>query len=217
MAGMSALIAACGIVAQADLLAAIVLVESSGNRLALAVNGAMELARVPRDRAEAAAMARWLKAHRYSFDAGLAQVNSANLARLGLDEATVFEPCPNLRAAAAILDECRERAWKRGLPGGRAVAAAISCYNTGHLTRGVRNGYVAAVRAALARAHSREPGRRRRSAGFSSASFPSAWRRPEAFELASAEALPPPQGLERAPRPTASVPSAPPNTERTDQ
>jgi hypothetical protein len=109
MAGVSSLILACGLVAQVDLLAAIVRVESGGNPLALAVNGAVELVRATRDRGDAVAMARWLTAHGYNFDAGLAQVNSANLARLRLDAITVFEPCANLRAAAAILKECRER------------------------------------------------------------------------------------------------------------
>src|SRR5919198_1943573 len=149
MAGVSSVILACGLVAQVDLLGGIVRVESGGNPLALAVNGAVELVRAPRSHDDAVAMARWLAAHGYNFDEGLAQVNSANLARLGLDVTTVFEPCANLRAAAAVLDECREHARANGLSGRGTVAAALSCYNTGHLTRGAQMGYVAAVHATL--------------------------------------------------------------------
>ncbi|GAO01291.1 lytic transglycosylase domain-containing protein [Anaeromyxobacter sp. PSR-1] len=148
MTGLSGLIAACGIVAHADLLDAIVRVESGGNPIALRVNGAVELVRVPRDLDDAAAMARWLATHGYSFDAGLAQVNSANLARLGLDTSSVFEPCANLRAASRLLEECYERALQRWDDMERAMTAALSCYNTGHFTHGVRNGYVSSVRAA---------------------------------------------------------------------
>jgi type IV secretion system protein VirB1 len=148
MTGLAALIVGCGIVRQVEVLEAIVRVESGGNPIALAVNGAVELVRTPRDLADAAAMARWLAAHGYNFDAGLAQVNSANLARLGLDASSVFEPCANLRAASHVLQECHERALQDRDDGERAMAAALSCYNTGHLTRGLSNGYVTAVRAA---------------------------------------------------------------------
>lgn len=148
MTGLSALIVACGIAARVKLLEAIVRVESGGNANALAVNGSAELVRAPRDRKDAAAMARWLAAHGYDFDAGLAQVNSANLARLGLDSSTVFEPCANLRAASRVLKECHERALQRWDDEERATSAALSCYNTGDFTRGVKNGYVSAVRAA---------------------------------------------------------------------
>ncbi|ACL64478.1 Lytic transglycosylase catalytic [Anaeromyxobacter dehalogenans 2CP-1] len=149
MTGLSALIVACGIVRHVGLIEAIVRVESGGNPFALAVNGAVELVHAPRDRDEAAAMARWLAAHGYNFDAGLAQVNSANLARFGLDTSSVFERCANLRAASRVLEECHERALQHWDDEERAMAAALSCYNTGHLTRGLRNGYVTAVRAAV--------------------------------------------------------------------
>jgi type IV secretion system protein VirB1 len=148
MTGLSALMVACGLVGRLDLLEAIVRVESGGNPIALVVNGPVELVRAPRDRRDAAAMAAWLAAHGYDFDAGLAQVNSANLVRLGLDTSSVFEPCANLRAASRVLDECHERALQRWGDEERAMAAALSCYNTGDFTRGLRNGYVSAVRAA---------------------------------------------------------------------
>ncbi len=148
MAPLVALLFRCGLVANVDVLAAIVSVESGGNPLAIAVNGDYELVRQPRDQGEAAAMARWLSEHRLSFDAGLGQVNSGNLERLGLDAASVFDACTNLRAASRVLEECLTRAGQRWRDPQRRLAAAVSCYNTGDLTRGFSNGYVGAVRAA---------------------------------------------------------------------
>jgi type IV secretion system protein VirB1 len=191
MTPLGALIVACGLAGQAQLLEAIVRVESGGDPLALAVNGALELVRAPRDRGDAARMARWLAAHGYNFDAGLGQVNSTNLARLGLDPASVFDPCLNLRAAATVLDECRRTAQASGLLGARIIDAALSCYNTGHLSRGLDNGYVQAVRAAMPTAPTGAPFRAHRGAYLRSQAFPNAYRRPEAFAATSAVALGP--------------------------
>ena len=149
MLNVAALAVQCGVLVDHGLMEAIVHVESRGNPHALSVNGDVELVREPRSREEAVAMARWLQTHGYNFDAGLGQVNSANLARLGLDVVTVFDPCANVRAASRVLAECHERAVARVGRGERAITAALSCYNTGHFTRGVRNGYVDAVRAGV--------------------------------------------------------------------
>ena len=190
MLGIAALVVQCGILADPSLIAAIVQVESGGSAHALAVNGDFELVREPQSREEAVAMARWLRKRGYNFDAGLAQVNSANLARLGLDVVRVFDPCTNLQAASRVLEECYGRARERFGEGERALSAALSCYNTGDFTRGVRNGYVAAVRGSAGRplvmrtsepkprARNRE---RPRSVG--------AARPPEAFAKASADAF----------------------------
>src|SRR5690242_11463993 len=123
MLNVVALAAQCGLFADHEVMEAIVRVESQGNPYALAVNGGFELVRSPRNREEAVAMARWLQAHGYNFDAGLAQVNSANLARLGLYAVSVFDPCANLRAASRVLAECHERALARVGGGERAVTA----------------------------------------------------------------------------------------------
>lgn len=159
MVNAIAITTASGLSAQAGLLAAVAEVESRGNPPASAVNGDVELLRQADDRAEAEAMARRLAANGLNFDAGLAQVNSANHARLGLDTRSVFDLCANLRVAVAVLDECRARALRHRLEGPSAVPAALSCDNTGSPSRSVSNGYVAAVRAALTRGvGSREPG-----------------------------------------------------------
>jgi type IV secretion system protein VirB1 len=161
-----ALFLGCGVLGHVDVLAAIASVESGGNPLALAVNGEFELVRSPHDLPEAVGMARWLLAHGHSFDAGLAQVNSANLRRLGLDVVTVFDRCANARAASQVLEECYARAAERWRDEARTMAAAVSCYNTGHLTRGIANGYVQAVLGARARW---QPGSRDRALGLAAA------------------------------------------------
>jgi type IV secretion system protein VirB1 len=144
--GLALIIAACGVNREAALLLErIVRVESGGVPYALNVNGAYELVRQPRGNTEALAMARWLLVHGHNFDAGLAQVNSANFERLGLTVETALEPCANLRAAERLLNECQSRALQRYGAGERAEAAALSCYNTGDFTRGLVNSYVAAV------------------------------------------------------------------------
>jgi type IV secretion system protein VirB1 len=74
---------------------------------------------------------------------GLAQINSENLSALGLTVEQVLDPCTNLRAGAAILSEGYARAMKVHGPGQQALQAALSAYNTGTLTRGFSNGYVA--------------------------------------------------------------------------
>ena len=139
-------IAACGLTGPAaTILERIVQVESGGEALALNVNGGFELVRWPRSEDEAVAMATWLLAHGYNFDAGLAQVNSANFARLGLTAEAVFDACTNLRAGLQVFTECQGRAVGRFGEGKRAVTAALSCYNAGDFHRGLRSGYVAAV------------------------------------------------------------------------
>jgi type IV secretion system protein VirB1 len=168
MLNVAALAVQCGLFADREVLAAIVRVESRGNPYALAVNGDVELERNPRNRGEAVVMAHWLQDHGYNFDAGLAQVNSANLARLGLDVVSVFDPCSNLRAASRVLRECHDRAMARLGRGDQAVAAALSCYNTGDFARGVRSGYVAAVRSNVSSPPAiHAPGRRRAGAATS--------------------------------------------------
>ena len=78
-------------------------------------------------------------------DLGLGQINSANLSRLGLSIEAAFDPCRNLTAAAQILSEGYAKARPRHADDQAALRAALSLYNTGDETRGLRNGYVAKV------------------------------------------------------------------------
>ncbi len=77
----------------------------------------------------------------HSVDLGIMQINSANLAKLGLTVAAAFDPCRSIAAAAAIL--AGDYAGGDGPAGQQsALRAALSRYNTGDARRGVDNGYV---------------------------------------------------------------------------
>ena len=77
----------------------------------------------------------------HSVDLGLMQINSGNLARLGLTPATAFDPCQSIAAAARIL----VGSYVGGATHDDQQAAlreAISDYNTGNAVDGFGNGYV---------------------------------------------------------------------------
>lgn len=82
--------------------------------------------------------ARRLIAAGHSVDLGAWQINSRNLSLLGLGIADAFEPCKAAAAAARLLE-------------------LFSRYNTGSPSRGVANGYAAAVMAALQRVKAASP------------------------------------------------------------
>ena len=120
----------------------LVVTESGGDDLSINVN------RGPRVRvgsvAEGAGLVRRYMAQGYTVDVGLAQINSANFARLGVTVEQAFDPCTNLRLASTLLQEGYGLA-SRHYSGLDAISATYSLYNTGTLTRGFRNGYVGRV------------------------------------------------------------------------
>lgn len=120
----------------------LVMTESGGDALRINVN------KGPRVQAttiaEGAALVRRYMAAGYTVDVGLAQVNSANFARLGASIEQVFDPCTNLRLASRVLQDSYALA-SRSYGGLDAISATYSLYNTGSLTRGLRNGYVRRV------------------------------------------------------------------------
>lgn len=137
-------------------MAAIVTVESGGNPYAIGVVGG-RLQRQPRSLPEALATASALERAGRNFSLGIAQVNRHQLARQGLDLASAFDPCDNLRAGARILAGCYAQA-RRGHPDPQqALQVALSCYYSGHPGRGFRpdsgvgTSYVQRVLAAGAR------------------------------------------------------------------
>jgi type IV secretion system protein VirB1 len=146
--GLEQLILTCAPQVAPSTMAAIVRVESGGKPYAINVNGAHKLQRQPRDREEATSWTEWLVARGYSVDMGLAQINSGNLARLGLTPAQLFDPCTNLKAGAKILTENYLGAARQYGGGQTALKAALSAYNTGNYRAGLANGYVAKVAAA---------------------------------------------------------------------
>ncbi|MBJ7483477.1 lytic transglycosylase domain-containing protein [Brevundimonas sp.] len=127
-------------------MAAIAHAESRFDPLAIGVNGRSAV-RQPRTRDEAINTARHLIDSGASIDLGLAQINSANLAWLGLTVEDTFDPCRNLAAAATVLRAGFRPASDRVDDRQHALRVALSRYNTGHPERGFRNGYVARVEA----------------------------------------------------------------------
>ena len=144
MLDLGLLVAACAPAVAPATLQKIIHVESTGNPLALNVNG-YRLQRQPRSAEEATAWARWLLERGLSFDAGLMQVNSRNFAAVGLTPEVLFDPCRNVAAGALLLTHNYRIAANIYGPGQRALLAALSMYNTGNPSDGFRNGYVQRV------------------------------------------------------------------------
>jgi type IV secretion system protein VirB1 len=122
-------------------MAAVAMVESDGDPLAIGVNGDHPTTLHPASKDAAVATARTLLGQGKSIDLGLAQINSANLAHDGLTIETAFDACASLHAGAAHLAADFEAAWR----------AAHSRYNTGDFQRGIANGYVHKVELAARR------------------------------------------------------------------
>lgn len=131
-------------------MAAIVRVESDFNPYAIGVVHG-RLRRQPVNLGEAVATTRKLDAAGWNYSVGLAQVNRANWARVGLTPETVFDPCRNLAAGAAILQGCFERAERERMQAQDALRAGLSCYASGDFSSGFRTGYVQRVVAQAAR------------------------------------------------------------------
>lgn len=124
---------------------AIVAGESGGNPLAVNINGMARQPPQPHTLADAIAETTAAIGLGYSVDIGLAQINSRNLPALGYSIADAFDPCHSIRGGAIILAGGYARATARLGPGQGALLSALSAYNTGSLTRGFQNGYVARI------------------------------------------------------------------------
>jgi type IV secretion system protein VirB1 len=142
VAALTVLVQQCASEVATEAVVPLVVTESGGDDLAINVN------RGPRVRAgsiaEGAALVRRYMAQGYTVDVGLAQINSANFARLGVTVEQVFDPCTNLSLASSLLQKGYGLA-SRHYSGLDAISATYSLYNTGTLTRGFRNGYVGRV------------------------------------------------------------------------
>lgn len=124
----------CPTGAPPGLLRAIAAVESGNAPLVVHDNPPYEAVYHPPTVEAAAALARSLIELGHAPDLGPLQINSRNLAALGLSVEDAFDRCKAERAAVRLLEP--------------ALLAALSAYNTGSPTRGVENGYVAKVLAA---------------------------------------------------------------------
>lgn len=151
-----ALAALCAPAVAPETLLAVAQVESGLNPFAIGVNGGPSIP-PPQSQANAVLATRRLMAQGGRLDLGLAQINTANLVRLGLSLQDAFDPCRNLAAAARLLRADFERAQPTLGDEQLALRTALSLYNTGDGSRGFRNGYVARVEASAARRAAETP------------------------------------------------------------
>ena len=108
--------------------------ESTGNPYAVNVNGEVGKSiyfTLPKD---AITYVEHHIALGRSVDMGLMQVNSMHLNRFKASVADMFDVCKNIRFGTQILIDCYRLASRRFDHKRRALAAALSCYNTGRLT-----------------------------------------------------------------------------------
>ena len=148
----TALVALCAPLVAPETMGAIVATESNFRSFVIGVNGGNGFAAASYDhrtKADAVARARDLLAKGANLDLGLGQVNSANLAGLGVTVEDMFDPCKNLRAAEAILAANYTAASATTPNSQEALRAAISAYNTGNFKSGFANGYVGRVQTAV--------------------------------------------------------------------
>ena len=143
-------------------LSAIISVESGGNPNAMQIDfpgallkrwhlqeGTLRLERQPATEREALEWLKYFERRNISVDLGLMQVSTAEAHRRGLPPESLLDPCFNLRAGWQILDSAYQLETKTYGPGQEALQHAISRYNTGDTQRGIDNGYLARVMAAL--------------------------------------------------------------------
>lgn len=136
---------ACAPSVHPNTLAAIIRTESQFRPFAIGINGNKPLAQYPKTARDAVALAKTLMAQGYSIDLGLGQINTANLARLGLSLEDAFDPCANLAASSRILVQNYLRANRQTHAPQMALRQSLSAYNTGSFEKGFENGYVTKV------------------------------------------------------------------------
>ena len=144
-----ALATACAPSVAPETLTAVVFTESGGDPLAIGVNRPKPYRLHPQSASDAARIADRLLAEGGNFDLGLGQINSRNLARLGLSAADAFNPCRNLAASAQLLAANFSAAVPITKDVQAALRTSLSLYNTGDPIRGFHNGYVAKVTASV--------------------------------------------------------------------
>ena len=132
---LASLITQCAPGVAPSTMAAIVQVESGGNPFAIDDNTTRR-SYYPRDRASAEALVSQLTGAGHLVDAGIAQIDSMNFARLGVNVHTIFDPCTNLRVGSEILSSDYDFAKRRYGNGQIALRHAIGMYNTGRLDAG---------------------------------------------------------------------------------
>jgi type IV secretion system protein VirB1 len=143
-------------------LRAVVQVESSGNPNAMQIDfpkallkrwnlpaGTLRLNRQPTDQREALNWLAYFQSYDIFVDLGLMQVSTAEAKRRGISPESLLEPCTNLRVGWQILEDDYRIEQQIYGPGQEALRRAISRYNTGDAQRGIANGYLGRVLAAV--------------------------------------------------------------------
>ena len=160
----------CAPTAPLSILAALILTESGGNPNAIQIDfpnallrrwrlpaGTLRLQRQPNDAQEAGEWIAYLNARRISIDVGLMQVSTDEAARRHISPAVLLDPCINVRTGWSILEGDYKVEVNHFGPGQVALEHALSRYNTGDTNRGIENGYLARVTAALGRLQNERP------------------------------------------------------------
>lgn len=138
------LVMVCAPFVSQNTMLAVIHQESRGNPLAIGVNGSQRLRKV-NNTAEAIIEAKRLIDSGANIDIGLMQINSKNIGNLGVTVEQLFDPCTNVYAGGVVLTRNYVRASKTYKDEQAALQAALSAYNTGSFTNGVKNGYVSKV------------------------------------------------------------------------
>ena len=160
----------CTPTAPLSTLAAIISTESGGNPNAIQIDfpnsllhrwglppGKLRLQRQPMDANEAGEWIAYLNAHRISLDVGLMQISTDEAVRRHIRPAALLAPCTNIRTGWSILEDDYKIEVNRFGPGQVALQHALSRYNTGDTNKGIDNGYLARVTAALRRLKEKMP------------------------------------------------------------
>ena len=160
----------CLPIAPLNTLRAVVQVESSGNPNAMQIDfpkallkrwglaeGTLRLKRQPINQREALNWLAYFQSYDIFVDLGLMQVSTAEAKRRGISLKSLLEPCTNLRVGWQILEDDYRTEKRTYGPGQEALRHAISHYNTGDAQRGVANGYLARVLAAVRRLPAEPP------------------------------------------------------------
>jgi type IV secretion system protein VirB1 len=115
--------------------------------------GTLRLKRQPATQREALEWLKYFERRGIFVDLGLMQVSTAEAQRRGIMPESLprllFDPCFNLQVGWQILQDGYNIETKTYGPGQEALQHAISRYNTGDTQRGIDNGYLARVMAAL--------------------------------------------------------------------
>ena len=123
--------------------------------------GTLRLKRQPTNQREALDWLAYFRSYDIFVDLGLMQVSTAEAKRRGISPESLLEPCTNLRVGWQMLEDAYQIEKKIHGPGQEALQHAISRYNTGDAQRGIANGYLARVFAAVRMLQAEPPMERR--------------------------------------------------------